>query len=200
MLLDRFESPDAEILGTRSDEEVLALSVRSPKFFSIIVERYQGLFLRKTRPIVGGGEEDACDIVQDTFVKIYLNADRYKKIPGASFKSWAYKILLNTCFSWCKKKKRERHFFASLDEELLEFVPDARAAEKWEDRLDREYLISLMSALPEKLGRMLRLHYLEGKPHREIARIEGVRENAIRTRVHRAKKALHKIHLTMVRQ
>ena len=46
-----------------------------------------------------GNPQDAEDVVQETFTKIYLYAASFQKQEGASFSSWAYKILLNTSFN-----------------------------------------------------------------------------------------------------
>ena len=80
------------------DEEILAASLEKPAFFKILVDRYQEAFLRKALSILRR-QEDAEDIVQETFVKIYFNGKKFKKMEGIEFKSWAYKILINTSFN-----------------------------------------------------------------------------------------------------
>jgi len=62
--MDKFES--------MTDEELLALSQSKPRVFEVLVNRWQAPFLRKSRSILGNGE-DGEDAVQDTFVKIYTN-------------------------------------------------------------------------------------------------------------------------------
>ncbi|MEK7179150.1 MAG: sigma factor [Patescibacteria group bacterium] len=76
----------------KRDEEVLFLSVKKPAVFEVLIKRYQDPFRNKVRGIIGDREE-VNDIVQETFVKIYLNAARFQVQEGASFKSWGYKIL-----------------------------------------------------------------------------------------------------------
>ena len=61
----------------QSDEEILALSVKYPDAFSALLDRYQEAFLRKAFTVVRS-REDAEDIFQDAFTKIYLNAARFK--------------------------------------------------------------------------------------------------------------------------
>jgi len=85
-------------IDERSDEELLALSIKKPEVFGILLDRYQNAFLRKSQSVVFSREE-AEDIVQETFTKIYTNAHRFEVVPGASFKSWGYRILLNTSFT-----------------------------------------------------------------------------------------------------
>src|SRR3989338_3498076 len=90
-----------------SDEDALVLSVVQPSVFAMLVERYEAPFLRRAMRILRE-REAAADAVQETFTKIYLNASHFKRMPGASFRSWGYKILLNTCFTYWQRRKRER--------------------------------------------------------------------------------------------
>ena len=80
------------------DDEILAASLNKPALFKILVDRYQEAFIRKAVGILRN-QEEAEDIVQETFVKIYLHGKKFKKIKGVEFKSWAYKILVNTAIS-----------------------------------------------------------------------------------------------------
>lgn len=186
-----------DALREKSDEEILALSLRMPDCFEIIIDRYREAFLRKARAILGEGEASA-DVVQDTFVKIYVHARKFTPREGASFKSWAYKILVNSCFTVYKKRKREREFTVEMDPELAELVPSKAEALDLEHRLDTDFLVSFISRLPDLLGRSVRLHFLEGKPQKEIAAIEGTSVGAIRARIHRAKKELKKMKLNLI--
>ena len=71
----------AEFLD-KKDEEILFRSVKKPALFEVLIGRYQTPFLNKVRSILGNREEVE-DIVQETFVKIYLNAGRFKVQEGA---------------------------------------------------------------------------------------------------------------------
>src|SRR3990167_5396737 len=101
------------------DEEILAASLEKPALFRILVDRYQDAFVRKALGIVRQKEE-AEDIVQETFVKIYFNGQKFKKYDGIEFKSWAYKILVNTAISRYRKisKKWQAESADPLDLEL----------------------------------------------------------------------------------
>lgn len=196
MLFDETQTNTARI-EEMSDEDILALSIDNPKYFEVLVGRYQEAFIRKGKHILPDQEEAVFDIVQDTFVKIYLNAGKFKKQEGASFKSWGYKILINTCFTFYQKRKREKQFTIRLDDEIAELVPGNDEA-KFDKKLDTDYLISLISRLPNLLARVLTLHVIEGKSQSEVASIEGVSVGAIRTRIHRAKKELERIKLDLI--
>src|SRR3989344_3093502 len=101
----------------QTDEEVLAASVAHPSLFALLVRKYEEPFLRKALSIVRA-QEEAEDVVQEAFTKIYLNAAKFKKQEGASFSSWGYRILINTALTHYQKQKRDRTSHAELDEEI----------------------------------------------------------------------------------
>jgi RNA polymerase sigma-70 factor (ECF subfamily) len=175
----------------RPDEDVLSASFKYPYLFEILVERYEDAFIRKAKSIVHH-DEAARDIVQDTFVKIYLYGRKFRPIEGARFSSWAYKVLMNVCFLWYKKLKREREFFSALDDDMEAVLPHDDQGEGGRN-LDRDYLESMFSRLPETFARILRLYVVSGKDYKEIAAVEGVSEGAIKTRMHRAREEMRKI-------
>lgn len=183
--------------GELKDEQVLKLSIDKPSFFSLLVDRHQSAFLRKAERILRNKEE-AEDIVQETFTKIYINAGKFKEVPGASFKSWAYKILLNTTFSHCQKVKKERGHFVRIDEEFAEILGGLNAETPHKNEELKDLILSTFSKIPAHLSRVLELHFLKDLPQEEIARMEGVSVGAIKTRIHRAKKEFRKIEPNLV--
>lgn len=192
MLLDDTAGNRELALKDKTDEELLERSFTNPRLFEALIDRYEEAFLRKAYYILGN-KESAEDAVQDAFVKIYKNAHRFRPEPNAGFKSWAYRILVNTCFTAYKKKKREGVFLADLEPEYQELVPDKQAGELAEADLDRDEVLSLLGTLPESLSSVMRLHFIEGKPHAEVATIMGISEGAVRARVHRAKQELRTV-------
>jgi len=176
------------------DEEVLAQSYANPVLFEILVDRHEVAFLRKAKKIVRS-DEAATDVVQDTFVKIYMYGKKFRPVEGARFTSWAYRILINTCFAWYKKAKKDREFTTAFDEDLEAVIPDDAGRDDGAE--DREYIMSLVERLPDTFSSVLRLYVLEGKNYREIAEKEGVTEGAVKTRVHRAKEMLREMSKTI---
>ena len=173
------------------DEELLAVSRAKPQLFAIIVERYQEPFLRKARRILGDRPEVE-DVVQEVFTKIYVYSNNFAKQEGASFSSWAYKILMNTTFTHYQKLKRKGEMVANIDEEILALAPDHsyRALEK--DNF-KDAVATVLSRMPEALAKVLSLQFLEDKSQDEIALELGTTVSAIKTRFHRAKKEFRKI-------
>lgn len=170
-----------------SDEEVLRASRKDPALFALLVARYEAPFLRKARSIVGS-PEDAEEVVQDAFTRIYLYADRYHAQEGATFSSWGYMILTRLAFTRYQKLKSKNARFIELEPEAYERIPEESAF--LEDLSLRNEVLMALALLPEQAARVLTLQFLEGKTHEEIAESEGSTVPAVKTRVHRAKKLL----------
>lgn len=169
-----------------SDEEVLLLAQSDPDFFVLLVERYEAPFMRKAQSILRQREE-AEEAVQDTFTRIYLYADRYRAQEGANFGSWAYAILTRLCFTRYQKIKKMRGRVVDMEPEAYERLPDTDSFIT--DLSIRNEVLATLAKLPEAAARVLTLQFLEGKTQEEIADLEGSTVSAVKTRVHRAKKA-----------
>jgi len=171
------------------DEEILALSLNEPNIFELLISRYEEAFLRKAKSILIN-DEDAQDVVQETFVKIYIAGKRFKAVDGASFSSWAYKILIRQCFTLYTKKKKEKQRTTYLEEDILNNMPDLADIDEKENTLLREEMLLHISKLPSLLRNLITSYFFENKSHEEIAKEEGISEQASRTRLHRAKSKL----------
>lgn len=179
------DAPRESALPER-DEDILALSVKKPSMFSLLVDRYEEAFMRKAQKILRN-KESAEDVVQEAFTKIYLYAPRFHEVEGASFKSWGYKILINTALSAYAKAKKKGTL--SLDDEELGIGETIHDDEHFLPHLEaRDYIASVMVRLPDKARRALTTHFLEEKSQKEIAVAERTSVSAIKTRIHRAKK------------
>ncbi len=169
----------------RSDEEILRLSAAEPDLFRILVRRYEAAFLRKATSILRV-PEDAEEIVQDTFTRIYLYADRYAPQEGAKFSSWAYTILTRLAFTRYQGMKKRRTGTVPLDPEHYESLRDTD--DFVETLTIKDEVVAALAKLPETASRVLTLQFLDGKTQEEVASAEGSSIAAVKTRVHRAKK------------
>jgi len=186
MLLDE----ETQSSNTLPDEVILERSLAHPSLFAVLVERYQDAFMRKAESVVRSREE-AEDIVQETFTKIYFNARRFTPQEGASFKSWGYKILMNTTFTHYQKLKKKGILHADIEPEFYEALPDP-ANYSHEDMM-RDYVASFLARMPAQLARPLRLHFMDEYSQKEIAEMEGTTVSAIKTKIYRAKREFQKL-------
>ena len=175
-----------------SDEQVLAASIAHPSLFALLVRKYEEAFMRKAMSIVHEREE-AEDIVQEAFTKIYLNAGKFKTVAGASFSSWGYRILINTALTHYSKRKREGGRVVELDEEIWALIPDHNLRQ-FEKKEFIDEVASVLSRIPAPMAKALTGFFIDGKTQEEIAKEEGVSVGAIKTRVHSAKLEFKKIY------
>jgi RNA polymerase sigma-70 factor (ECF subfamily) len=182
-------SKSLDELKDSSDGEVLEASRKIPEAFGLLVDRHEAAFLRRAEHILRS-REDAQEVVQDTFTRIYLYADKYQAQEGAQFTSWAYTILTRLCFTRYQKLKKERGRMLDMEPETFERLPDTE--EFLHDLSIKNEVLGALSKLPESFSRVLTLQFLEGKTQEEIAAMEDLSVPAVKTRVFRAKKLLKK--------
>jgi RNA polymerase sigma-70 factor, ECF subfamily len=167
-----------------SDEAILERVQSEPWLFTAILERYQAAFLRKAKSIIFN-EQDAEEVVQDAFTKIYMNAHKFEIREGAKFSSWAYTILINTALTRYQKCVKEGKRTLLLDPEYLELMGEMKEHSAFNQ--DKDAIERILARLPGHFARVLRLHYLEHWSHKDIAAETGETVGAIKARIHRAK-------------
>jgi len=179
----------ADSVKELADEAILMRVQREPWLFTAILERYQAPFLRKTKTIIFN-EQDAEEVVQDAFTKIYINAHRFEVREGAKFSSWAYTILVNTALTRYQKCVKEGKRTILLDPEYFELMGEMKEHSGFNH--DKDAIERVLVRLPGHFARVLRLHYLEHWSHKDIADESGETVGAIKARIHRAKAEFRK--------
>ncbi len=137
-----------------------------------------------------GNHQDAEDITQEAFVKIWLNLKGFKM--GSSIRTWVYRITVNLCYDFLKRQVRipfdeepvENFKELSSNKNPLLLLTEKELGEKIEETFN---LLSPDSRL------ILTLRELEGLPYGEIADILDCSVNAAKMRVHRARVEFKKI-------
>lgn len=118
-----------------------------------------------------GNVSDAEDAVQETFLKIHRAASSYT--GQAAFSTWAYRILVNTCYDLIRRRKR-RPEETPMEDEEGEPIVEHRAPNV--DDAKRITLAKLLDELPEQRRTVFSLFEIEGLSHAEIASILGISE------------------------
>lgn len=173
-----------------TDEELFALSLEKPYLFSQILDRYQDAFLRKAEGIIKDRDR-AEDIVQDTFVKIYRRGGTFASQGNGSFKSWAYRVLMNTAFT--EYQKTNGRGSVEFSPELMEIIPDKDEEGRVANKEMRDYISSVLSRMPAQFSEVLNKFFLQGKSQEEIAVESGLSAGAVKVRIHRAKESFRQI-------
>ncbi|MFT4533321.1 MAG: RNA polymerase sigma factor (sigma-70 family) [Saprospiraceae bacterium] len=128
-----------------------------------------------------GTEDEAKDILQDSFIRIFKHAHTFDP-EGGSLKGWMKTICIRIALRQLEKNKRT----ASMDE--LKHIPtvDPVAVQN----LDMEELYYMINKLPEKQRTVFNLFVVEGYSHGEIAEILDLNETCSRTILSRTKRVL----------
>jgi len=146
--------------------------------FTELVRRYaprlSAFLCRRTRD-----RHEVEDLVQDTFLRVYENIERYDR--SWRFSTWLFTIAARTAIS---HHRRRRPTCAALD------VPVGACDAAAERREERENLWSLAAELPERQYQALRLKYNEDMSIEEIARVMGKSQVCIKVLLYRARTAL----------
>jgi len=177
-----------------SDARILKDSQSQPWMFGMLVDRYQDAFLRRSLYILHS-REAAEDAVQDTFIKIYKYGHKFSLRKDASFQSWAYKILTNTCYSYASQKAKDSGRVKVMDFSDLD---TSQNTEFLSSRERTSFVQSVLARLPARLSRLLSLYFLEDKSYKEIASLEQISLPAVRSGIYRAKKQFKSLALKMV--
>jgi RNA polymerase sigma factor (sigma-70 family) len=135
---------------------------------------------------ITGNEEDAEDVLQESFISAFRNLDRYR--GDAPFGSWLKRIVVNKAIN-CVKKKRPEHlpdddrFDVAAPEEEEVYLPGLTV-----DRVKKA-----IGLLPDGYRSVLSLYLLEGYDHQEIAEIMGITESTSKSQLNRSKRRLKEL-------
>lgn len=179
---------------TRTDEELVALSMGGD------VDSFNQLILRWERPIyalayrVIGREEDARDVVQETFLRAF------RALPGfkgqAKFSSWLYRIALNLCRDWIRRHRRAPVVQMPEGMDAIEAVADGGPVESIEDLVARRQLTAVveeaMTLLPDEQRTAVILKEYHGMTFQEIADLQGCPLSTVKTRLYQGLNVLRR--------
>lgn len=141
-------------------------------------------------------KEDAQDVAQEVFVKIYHNISQYNP-EAASLKTWIYRISINQSLDFLKSKKAKKRFgfltslFHPESDELIKDVAKvSHPGVTLEDKESLEELLVIIQALPENQKTAIILSKIEDRPQKEVAEIMNVSVKAVESLLQRAKKII----------
>ena len=175
------------VLGwSEKDDHALLAHIQdgSHDAFAVLVRRHTERFYRLAYRYVRN-RETAEDIVQDAFLKLWEAPGRWQPERSSKFTTWFYRIVVNLCLDW-QKKKRPLALEDEVSEPEGESALDIAAIQRQEQKmLERE-----LAALPERQRAALNLCFAEGLSNQEAAEVIGVRLKALQSLIMRAKATL----------
>ena len=135
-----------------------------------------------------GNEEDARDVVQESYLRAYRGLGRFR--GDAQFSTWLYRITANCANTHLGKRTRRRTETLPDDVVLVDRDPDRDPSARADASMLREKLEVALDDLPPKLRAVVVLRDIYDMPHEEIAANLGISESAAKVRLHRARRKL----------
>lgn len=181
-----------------SEEAALVRRVQSRDelAFREIVERYQA----KVFSIIYGilrNHNDAEDIAQQVFAKIYFSIHSFDF--RSSLLTWIYKITVNECYDYLRKKRvRKLVYESDFSEEDAQRMQNSDTATAQDPPVDahlarKDLVIKLLAKLSEEDRALLLMKEVEGHSVEELSQMTGMNENTIKVKLFRARQKLVKV-------
>jgi len=182
----------------KSTEEaalVKRVQARDELAFREIVERYQA----KVFSIIYGilrNHNDAEDIAQQVFAKIYFSIQNFDF--RSSLLTWIYKITVNECYDYLRKKRvRKLVYESDFSEDDALMMENSGAAAEAAPPVDetlarRDLAVKLLAKISEEDRNLILLKEVEGHSVEELSHMTGMNENTIKVKLFRARQKLVK--------
>lgn len=160
------------LAGNRRDQELLYRR-HSPRLYAVCLQ-------------YSGNDEEARDILQEGFIKIFENLANYKY--EGSFEGWMRRIVVNTAL----EKYRSKHNLYRVDDIDQIPEPDAEPDNGDYSGLEAGDLLGIIRELPTKYRMVFNLFALEGYSHKEISSMMKITEGTSKSNLSRARVILQR--------
>lgn len=175
--------------ATLSDEQLVE-RVRTIDIdcYRYVITRYQEKLHRYIMTFVHDHDK-AADILQDTFIKAYMNINSFD--ADRQLSAWLYRIAHNQALDTIKKHKKE----VKIDMDWLEEMPDENSdfVRELDQEFSRIQIRKAVLSLPAKYRQVVVLYYFEGHEYEDIGKILKIPVSTVGTRIRRAKSKLKKL-------
>lgn len=173
-----------------TDQQLIELSLGGdPLAFEYLFKRYREsifqLYVQRT-----GSRDDADDLLQETFVKVFLKLDSYN--PSFTFGQWAYTIARNTFIDY-KRKRRDDISVDSLPGGYSSVAPSTGVPtpeESYINSQQRAQIEQYMAKMTPRYRRLIELRFFRDYSYDEIARELNLPLGTVKTQIHRAREQL----------
>lgn len=168
--------------------------------FNQIVLAYRKRILGTISRLIGR-PEDVEDVAQEVFVRLYYSLDQLR--TAEVFEPWLYRLTVNASYDYLRRaKRRNESRMADLSEQQVMMADSlAGGRQNDEDRQKgetREFMDALFRHVSEEDRLLLTLKEVEGLSLKELEKIYGVNENALKVRLFRARQRVLKAYNTAV--
>jgi len=174
-----------EICSGLSDREIVKKSLADIDYFTCLYDRYEQRLFRYVKRIALVNDEQAHDILQEAFIKIWRNLNDFDQ--SLKLSSWIYRIVHNETVSyWRKQKSFGKDRQVKPDDNLLKIDPDD--FETNQDKEQKDMVThDVLELLPLKYKTVLVLKFMEDMSYHEISDVLKIPEGTVASWINRAK-------------
>lgn len=175
-----------DLIFQKTDEELVKMALEDQACFAYIMERYERKLLSYIIRISGASREDAEDVLQEVFIKTYVNLRAFD--DNLKFSSWVYRITHNEVINSYRRKKARPQSVMDLDDEFLNNLASDFKTDRMADaKFLKENVARTMEKLDPKYREVLILRFWEDKDYKEISDILKKPMGTVATLISRAK-------------
>ena len=176
-------------LSEMSDEDLMERIQQGERgAFADLVRRHTNRFYRLAYRMTAA-KDDAEDIVQNAFLKLWENPGKWTRSKNTKFSTWFYRVVVNLCLDANKKKRPQR---LEGDGPVPENAREASAETQLLQKTQAQWLEQVLAELPPRQRVALNLCFYEGLSNQEAADVMGLRVKALESLLMRAKQQLKK--------
>ena len=175
-------------MNNYNEKEIIALlqdPARQREAFEAIVKEYSEQLYWQVRRLVFS-HEDANDILQNTFIKAWINIDYFR--GDAKMSTWLYRIALNECLTFLNKQRASNQL--SIDEADKELLNKLESDTYFDGDDTQKIFLQAIHTLPEKQQIVFNLKYFKEMKYEEISEIVGTSIGALKASYHHAVKKI----------
>lgn len=158
---------------------------RREQGFRLLVSTYGDRLYQHVRRMVQS-HEDTDDVLQNTFVKVYRNFDRFRE--QSQLYTWLYRIATNESLTFLERRKRQRHLFMDDTDNGISATQVAEV--EVDGEFIRRKLDLAIAQLPPKQKAVFSMRYFEEKSYQEMAVIFTTSVGALKASYHHAVKKI----------
>lgn len=176
-----------EEISKKTDSELVKLSLANQDNFVYIVDRYKGKLASYIKRLTNANFEDVEDILQEVFIKVYLNLNDFDE--DLKFSSWIYRITHNQVISGHRKlKARPEGYAVNIDDKLANsLMAETDIKGQMDYKILQKTINSVLNKIDEKYRDVLVLKFLEEQSYQEISDILKKPLGTIASLMNRAK-------------
>lgn len=173
------QAEDEEILSKFRDEKT------RNEAFNLLLKKYQQKIYWHVRRMVID-HDDADDIVQDVFIKIWKNLPGFRN--DAQLYTWMYRIATNECITFLNKKKQKNN--VSLDDVDFELADTLSSSDQFTGDQIQKKLQEAILTLPDKQRLVFNMKYFDDMKYEEMSEVLGTSVGALKASFHLAVKKI----------